>query len=193
MLANVGGVFPTTTPEVGIHELVGSALLLAAAFVVVMSFRERRASLQSVLPAALIVFAVLFDVSVASNRLALGVLPSLAPRYTMANLLLLLAIIVYAIEHLEIPAAPALHSRSRPALVMVGALAVVIAIQLAVSTDNGLNSAQTFRNSMVLGDRLIVNRDQIPHGEEECYTFDGIGTYTGEFGDDPVRRPKRTV
>ena len=104
----------------------------------------------------------------------------------MANLLLLLAIIVWAIEHLENPAASALHSRSRPALVMVGALAVVIAIQPAVSTGNGLNSAQTFRNSMVLGDRLVVNRDQIPHEEEECYTFAGIGTYTGEFGDESL-------
>jgi hypothetical protein len=48
MLANVGGVFPTTSPDV-----------------VVGSFRARR----GVLPVALILFALLFDVSVASNRL----------------------------------------------------------------------------------------------------------------------------
>jgi hypothetical protein len=181
VLANVGGVFPTTSPDVGIHEVIGSVLVLSAAFVVVMSFRERRASPQSSLPVALILFTILFDPSVASNRLAFGVVPSLAPRYTMANLLLFLAIIVYALG--RVPATSLLHSHSRAPLVVSGVLAAVISIQLAVSTDDGLKGAHTSMDSMVLGDRLIVNRDQIPHNEELCYALAGIETYTGEVGD----------
>jgi hypothetical protein len=179
VLANVGGIFPTASPYVGIHELIGAVLLLGAAFVVVKSFRVR--SRHGVLPVALVLFAILFDVSVASNRLAFGVAASLAPRYTMANLLLLLAIIVYVLR--QLPAKAEFHSNSRAPFVVVGALAVVISIQLVVSTDNGLNSAQTSRGSMVLGDRLIVNRNQIPHGEELCYALYGIEKYAGEVGD----------
>ena len=99
----------------------------------------------------------------------------------MANLLLLLVIIVYVLR--QLPAKAEFHSNSRAPLVVVGALAVVISIQLVMSTDNGLNSAQTSQGSMVLGDRLIVNRDQIPHGKELCYALYGIEKYAGEVCD----------
>jgi hypothetical protein len=183
VLANVGEVFPTTNPDVGLHELIGSILLLAGAFVVVTSFRERRDSPQSALPVALILFTILFDPSVASNRLAFGVVPSLAPRYTMANLLLFLTILVYGLGHLGGPSKVVLHSGSRARLFVIGILAVVTSIQLVVSTDNGLNRAETSNESVMLGDRIVVNQDQIPHGEELCYALAGIETYTGEVGD----------
>ena len=180
MLANVGEVFPTNSPEVGTHEVIGSLLVLAAAFVVVMSFRERRVSRQSAFSVALILFTILFDPSVASNRLAFGVVPSLAPRYTMANLLLLLAIAIYVLG--RVPAGAGLRGPARSALAVIGVLAAVIAIQLAVSTDNGLNRAETSKESTILGDRLIVNWNHIPHGQALCYAF-AVETYAGESGD----------
>jgi hypothetical protein len=183
VLANIGDVFPTSSPDVGLHDAIGAVLLLAAAFVVVSSFRERRALVESVLPVVLIVFAVLFDPFVASNRLLFGVVPSLAPRYTMANLLLLLAIIVYALRHLGSPDKARLRQSSRARLAIFGILTVVIASQFVLSTHNGLNRAQASKESMVLGNRIIVNQVRIPHDEEGCYAFAGIETYTGEVGD----------
>jgi len=101
----------------------------------------------------------------------------------MANLLLLLAIIIYALGYLGKPAKSALHSRSRDRLVVTGVLVLVISIQLVVSTDNGLHRAETFKGTMILGDRIVVNQDRVPPGEVQCYTYAGIETYTGEIGD----------
>ena len=105
----------------------------------------------------------------------------MAPRYSMANLLLLLATIVYALD--RVPAEAGIRGIARPALAAMGVVAAVVAIQLVVSTDNGLNRAEMSQTSMVLGDRLIVNLGQIPPAEVLCYAIAGIETYTGEVGD----------
>ena len=97
VLANIGNVFPTSNPDVGLHETIGAFLFVGAGIVIVQSFHERLRENRNPLPVVLILFALLFDPSIASTRLAFGVVVSLAPRYTMANLLIPLAIVSYAL------------------------------------------------------------------------------------------------
>ena len=99
VLANIGGVIPTSAPDLALHQVIGAFLLIAAGFVLVQSFRHRY-EYSNPLPVSLIVFALLFDASVASIRLTVvfGITGSVAPRYTMANLFIPLAVLVYVLR-----------------------------------------------------------------------------------------------
>ena len=92
----VGNVVPTalwgTTPRyVGAQEVLGTAICLVAAFVVVQSIRERQVQ-PNPLPLLLIVFAGLFDVMIALGRMGEGLPTAGVDHYTMPNIILLVGI-----------------------------------------------------------------------------------------------------
>ena len=93
-LAAVGTVFPMGgAGSVSLHALIGIPLSLAGIWVLAATGRTRaRTAGPHALPfpATLILFALLFDASIALGRVSLGMVGALASRDTMANLLLVL-------------------------------------------------------------------------------------------------------
>jgi hypothetical protein len=163
LLAAVGNVFPVDETAVGLHALIGVPLCAAAAWVLVATWRERNRTPRPrplPLPAALIVFAVLFDISIALGRVSLGMSGALASRYTMANLLLVLGVLLFALPRLprvlDTPPPPARQ------VLAVAALATILIVQIAVGTVGGLDGAQSTLATEKTGARIAVNLPAIP-------------------------------
>ena len=186
VLANIGEVVPTSAPDVPFHVVLGLVLLLGAGFVVVQSLRQRRDKGAGPLPVCLILFALLFDPPIASIRLLFGVVPTLAPRYTMANLMIPIAIVSYALSRVATlaevrgGAAPWPHVTVARKL-GIGALVCFVLIQVIVSTRSGIARASESRASMIIGSRLVVN-DNLAPADRRCYAF-AVEEYAGEVGD----------
>ena len=70
-------------------------ILVAAGVVSYLSLRDPKLEPRGALPLCLLVFALLFDLSVTTDRLFFGLALSVTSRYTMANLLLPLGLIAY--------------------------------------------------------------------------------------------------
>ena len=96
-LVLVGNVVPTNpSTYVVAHELLGAAICIVACWIVVQSVRKRRVQTNP-LPVLLIAFAFLFDLILALSRLGEGFLGAGLNRYTMPNIILLVAIAVYVV------------------------------------------------------------------------------------------------
>ncbi|HEY5097570.1 MAG TPA: hypothetical protein VII46_05945 [Acidimicrobiales bacterium] len=164
-LAAVGNVFPTGAGSVSLHALVGVPLCLAGLWVLVAAGRTRlRTAGPHTLPfpAALILFALLFDASIALGRASLGMVGALASRYTMANLLLVLGIILFVFE--RIPTRQ--HELRRTPLLLrfagTAALALILVAQIESSAIYGLDHARATYLERVQGARIAVNLSVIP-------------------------------
>ena len=97
-LLAVGNVIPiTSSTDLFDTEALGFVLFLAAVVVVARSWQEQRRVHRIPLPVALIVFAVLFDLSAAMGRLSYGVSYGLQARYEMPNLVLLVAVVAHGL------------------------------------------------------------------------------------------------
>ena len=101
----VGNIAPLSSTGIEkhlwVHAVQGAGLLLVAILVVVQTFRERQVQLNP-LPLLLIVFGLLFDLIIALTRFGAGLQSSVLPensRYTMPNVLLLVAIVIYLWAH----------------------------------------------------------------------------------------------
>ena len=163
-LAAVGNVVPTTRPDLPMHELLGLALFVAAAFVVFFSFRERVTRIRTPLPVALILFGILFDGSIVFGRISGGIGAALSTRYTMPNLLLLLGVVTYAWTHVRLDRRRREHRCRFAAVgqVSFALLAVFLVIQSVTATRYGLASGATDRQDRITGARTLVNLDRIP-------------------------------
>lgn len=154
-IALIGNVIPGgvgtggTVYGVGRSEVVGVALLVAAVFVLLHSWRHRASTEHWPLPFLLIVFSLLFDVTISIGRSATG--PSGAVennRFVMANLILLVGIVIYAWAHLPWRRPPVTNGRWRvyltyPALF---ALAILLVVQATTATSFGLMSGRATRS-----------------------------------------------
>ncbi len=166
LLAAIGNVFPTGgATSVALHALLGIPLLLAAGWVLGASLRDRIGAPGPhalPLPAALIVFALFFDTSLGVGRVSLGLDGALGSRYTMANLLVLLGVILFAFQRLpEWPRASGL-SPSPFRVAVAAILTIVLVAQIASSTNYGLENAQTTRRERDLGASIAINLSAIP-------------------------------
>ncbi|MGH9919885.1 MAG: hypothetical protein ACRD6W_13605, partial [Nitrososphaerales archaeon] len=190
-LAAIGNVFPTSEAStIGVHELVGGAICITALWVLAASVHSRISGPRdSHLPlaAALVIFALLFDLSIAVGRVSIGMIGALSSRYTMASLILLVAISTYLLDLFEArcprPQAEPIcdsaqrlrgeHERSRwhPArtrgAIALGALVLlaVVVVQVVISTRFGISNARGEQESRVLAARVAVNFDSIPISE----------------------------
>ena len=169
VLANIGNVFPSSSPLLGLHEALGLVILVATGAVSYMSIRDPVLEQKGALPLCLLVFALLFDLSVTTNRLIFGLALSVTSRYTMANLLLPLGLIAYGWHRL-----PRRFNVKRlpTAVTLIGGLCgAVILVQFTVSTDYGLKQAKQHRAFMTTANRIVVNFDRIPRSERGCYEY----------------------
>ena len=167
-----GGVIDFFAPRDIIRfELVGAALLIAAVFILVQSWRHRASTERMPLPLLLIAFALAFDVTITLGRGGSG--PSGAAssnRYVMANLILLTALVIYAWAHIPKRLVPAPGSRwhayaGRLALI---ALAIFLVVQVREAIGFGLTNGSLGRSVMVGSARLFVNLDRVPADQRSC-------------------------
>ena len=162
-LAAVGNVVPGDV-GLGPRELLGLVISAVAVFVFYRSCGETPEDRGTPLPASLILFAFLFDLSIAFGRVSFGVGQALSPRYTMANLLLLVGIAAYFVslglspENLH----TANSSANRTRLGVTIVLALIMLAQIGVSTKNGLESARNQKAAMTMTDRVTVNLQEMP-------------------------------
>ena len=166
LLAAVGNAVPTVgASSVAVHALVGIPFCLAAGWVLIASWHDRMRTTGShplPLPAALIVFALLFDISIDLGRVGSGVAGALGSRYTMANLLLILGIILFALQRLT-TWRDAPESTSSP-LPVAGTwvLIVLLGAQFLSSANYGVVDAGLVHNERIVGARIATNLPAIP-------------------------------
>jgi hypothetical protein len=184
----VGNVIPTSLSAVhpryiGVHQLLGAALVIAALFVLVQTIRERSSG-RNPLPLLLILFALLFDLNIALGRVGLGLLQAVndADRYTMPNIILIVGILVYAWAH-----APNLLRLSRPInwrvwLSAVGTAVVVVfvAVQSILTTSFGITNGSAQQRERVTAARIAVNLDKIPPAKRAC-SFGGPFSFLDQY------------
>ena len=103
--ALIGNVIPGSIAGFSAHlaaparfVVVGLAIFAGALFVLVQSWRHRATGESLPLPALLIVFGLLFDLTIAVGRSGSGIAEAVSfNRYVMANLILLTGIVLYAL------------------------------------------------------------------------------------------------
>jgi hypothetical protein len=173
VLANIGNVFPSASPLLGVHEVLGAVLLVATGVVSYLSLRDPKLEPRGALPLCLLVFALLFDVSVTTDRLIFGLALSVTSRYTMANLLLPLGLIAFGWSRL--PSGVQLRRLPTAVIAIGGVCGALVLVQLAVSTDYGLRQAAHHQAVMSTANRIVVNFDRIPRAEQRCYEFALVG------------------
>ena len=149
----------------------------------------RKLEPRGTLPLCLLVFALLFDLSVTTDRLFFGLALSVTSRYTMANLLLPLGLIAYGWS--RVPMHFRVRRLSTAVVAIVGVCGVLVLVQFAVSTDYGLRQAAQHRAVMTTANRIVVNFDRIPHAKQGCYEFALVGD-AGLVGDLTALREARS-
>ena len=163
--AAVGNVIPVSTAnsQLGAHEFLGAILTFTALFVLYKSCAERSDNRGVPLPAGLILFAVLFDLSIALSRLSFGIAQAMSSRYTIANLLLLLGIACYVIRFR--PALGSIRSgrgalRWQPTTACLVLVAFLL-VQVGWSTHVGIAVSASVEGSRIMGARTVVNLAEI--------------------------------
>ncbi len=172
-VAAVGNVVSaTSSSSLHAHELLGSVLSVVAVVVMVQCWRERSSPGRGTipLPAALILYATLFDLSIAFGRLSFGVAESLAPRYTMANLLLLIGVAIHVIHRAD-ASVRSVHSsrmrRSPSALAALGVLVCFLVFQIAWGTQFGIVNGSVVTEDRIAGAQTVTNLDRMTAAEGE--------------------------
>ncbi|MGA3148277.1 MAG: hypothetical protein ABSF33_12495 [Acidimicrobiales bacterium] len=152
----------------GAHQLLGAVILVVAVFVVVRSWRERQGH-ATPLPLLLIVFGVLFDLTIAIGRVGEGPAAALQNRFTMPNLILLVGIVVYALGHLPTLRVPTPTDwKGRLKIAGLVTLGVFLVVQSVVATDFGITNARATRQTHETDARIVVNVDRIPSAKQAC-------------------------
>ena len=171
----IGNVVPVSLSAVParyllVFELLGSAIILSAVYVVVQSIRDRRRGVNP-LPLVLIVFAFLFDLMVAASHLGEGPTAAGLNRFTMPNLILLTGIAVYACAH-----APTLRKlrepvsrRDRLRTLQFAVLLALLVAQCVLATRFGITQGTVMRGGGETIGRVVVNLDRVPHAKRACY------------------------
>jgi hypothetical protein len=157
--ALIGNVVPgqTTGLVPRVHDparfvLLGVVLFVTALWVLVQSWRRRGGSERMPVPGLLIVFSLLFDLTIAVGRGGTGVAGAVSHnRYVMANLILLTGIVVYGLA--RVPLARRSWAASNggakaygPGLALA-MLAVLLVVQVAVATPFGFTNARALRSA----------------------------------------------
>lgn len=165
----IGNVFPTASPESAPHELLGAVLAAIAVFVLVQSFRERNGTLRPPVPAALIVFAFLFDALIVDGRFGFGQ-PDTTYQYVLPQLMLLTAIAIYFLPKiLDVFRSPSTTKRSRALRVFCLCAIVPLAVEVSGTTKFGITQGRLFQSNAVSQGRFVVNYSRIPENEQSCY------------------------
>jgi hypothetical protein len=142
--------------------LLGMAIFAVAVFIVVQSWRLRAHREHTPLPAVLIVFSLLFDVTIAAGRGGTGTAGAVSHnRYVMANLILLTGIFIYGLARVPLARRRWVASRRGalayvPGLVLT-LLAMFLAVQVVCATSFGITNARSDHVGRILEAQLFVS------------------------------------
>jgi hypothetical protein len=151
--ALIGNVIPGGTtgiiPTVGDGArfvVLGLVIFAVALFVLIQSWRHRTTTERLPLPALIIAFSLLFDVTITTGRGGSGVAGAVnANRFVMANLILLTGIVVYGLARVPALPLPVTSGRSQSygRYVALLGLAVFLVVQVTAATEFGFTNART--------------------------------------------------
>ena len=167
--ALIGNVIPgatettvaPTVAEPARFVVVGVVLFAASVFILVQSWRHRASAEPLPLPALLIVFGLLFDLTIATGRSGAGVAAAVSfNRYVMANLILLTGVVIYALA--RVPTASGHRAVSHSwrvygTYLALIALALFVVIQVSESTRFGLTNGRSTSTVRINEARYFVN------------------------------------
>jgi len=205
LIGNVipGGYLGSSVKDLARFEVIGAALLIAAAFIIVQSWRHRSSAEHLPLPLFLIVFALLFDVTIAIGRTGAGPRDAIVSnRYVMPNIILLTGIVIFALARIPPLRLPATDGGKRVYATWLAllAVAIVVGVQVVVATGFGLNNARLNRADLLSGVHLVVHLDRVPPSDRrhelERHSISGSQVclaskdYLGEFGSAAYRRDR---
>jgi hypothetical protein len=155
------------------YQVLGGLLLVGAVWVVAKSWRERRQSLNGWVPVALIVFGLLWDISIALSRVAAGALQALESHYSTPQIFIWSGTVVFVLNLLQARAIQVREGNALPMkveyVVGLGIVGVVIAFIITGSNLVGFENATLNRNSADLEAQVIVNLERIPASERPCF------------------------
>jgi hypothetical protein len=152
-----------------VEQLLGVLVLAAAAVVIVRSVQTRDRT-RLPLPLLMIVFALLFDLTVALGRAGQRLVAGQQGRYTMPNLILVAALVAYAWAHP--PRLRAARSGDRRAIAITAACAALglfVVAQGVYGTQYGIRQARVLRSHQVRDARTVINLDRVPYRLRGCY------------------------
>ena len=177
LLIQIGNVVPIG--PLWVRALFGAVLLFLAAYVVVQCTRHRYDRIRC-LPVALIVFSVLFDGLTTIGRSQFGISYAVVARYTMSNLLLVVALVAYCLRI-------AFVSGTSARRYTLAALVVALTVQIVVSSNFGISQAGASQRMLATEARLETTTDLVPASEQLCYhvasLFDGVPNLSATFVD----------
>ena len=176
----MGNFIPTSSlhPNLAVYGILGTAVFVAAGFVVVQSIRARSTQ-PSPLPVVLIAYGFFFDTMIALGRFGSGPAGALYQnRYTMPNLVLFTGVVVYACAHLPLLGGehrPVPGEAHRPAhrlgwVAVVGSVALLafVAVQFSVAAGFAIRQGRAYHRTYETDARFVVNLSVIPSGEQGC-------------------------
>ena len=151
--ALIGNVVPGGTSGVisPIHDgarfvVLGLVIFVTAILVLVYSWRQRSASERLPLPALIIVFSLLFDMTITAGRGGSGVAGAVnANRFVMANLILLTGIVIYGLARIPTHRLSATRGgwRAYGTYLALGGLAAFLVVQVTAATGFGLTNGRS--------------------------------------------------
>lgn len=132
--------------------ILGFVLFAATIFIVVQSSRYRLSREQLPLPLLLIVFSLLFDVTISVGRSGTGVVGAVeGDRFVMANLILFTGVVTYGLSRvygktrlppLQVPVYVANAGRGYGSYLVLLALTVFLMTQVVATTGFGIENGQ---------------------------------------------------
>jgi hypothetical protein len=171
----VGDIIPSSTTGIEshlwVHGIQGAALLIVALLVVMQTLREGRVQ-PNPLPLLLMVLALLTDLITAVGRVREGLQGAVAPlnsRYTMPNVILLVAIVIFAWAH-----APKLHIAAGLRLVGFGTLMALLLIQCVIGTEQGISQGRAWHQLWTTDARILLTIDLVPRSQRGCYLANSV-------------------
>ncbi len=181
-IALIGNVIPSVPGTTTIvhnlirFELVGGAILAAAIFILLQSWRHRSSSEQMPLPLLLISFALLFDLTITIGRGATGISQAVIDnRFIMANLVLVTGMAIYAWNHVPWHSMAMAHgpwpvSRTYLALCVFTSFLIV---QTITATDFGLTNGSVIRGQRSDEAQFVVylERNPVLSFERTCQEY----------------------
>ena len=169
----LGDVLPLTSTGIEshlwVHAVEGTVLLLASLFVIVRSV-NRQATESIPLPLCLAVFGLLFDIQITLGRVGTGLAQAASPnssRYTMPNLVLMIAVAIYAWKHMRQP-------------LFKFTVCVCAVLQIGLATPFGIAQGHSWQLDNEWHARILVNFKDVPSAEQACY-FDSA-VFSGWYG-----------
>jgi hypothetical protein len=195
VLVALGQILPNTNERtLWLNGVLGAAFLLVVSYVVYQLLRHDW-GLRNCVPLALIAFGLLSDLLIAVARVEFQSAAA-SSIYTMPNILVLLAVIMYFWAR---PPRFVVHNSASAWAAGCG-VGVLLVLQVAMSVNLGVEGARDFDRRVETGARLVVNLDRIPAAEKGCYEVYGefvyllfapnVSTYPA-FGE--ARRDRLTV